>query len=381
MTNEWRQAAEEFAAWQTEQGVAAGTIRRRGFVVNGYAARAATGPWTPDSRCLEDFIATSPTPSSGRSTREALTAFYRWAAAHELCTFPDALLHRTVVKARRAHDFGVGVDPAWSEPVARWLDWLRAGSVTETALEMRRYQVTRLSRELTGSGPWDVTADDLAGWLAGYPEWKPETMRSYRAFLRSFYGWAHANGEIDKDPARLLRKVPSSIARPRPAAERVVENALSAADDCTYLALMLGAHAGLRRAEIAQVRTTDLIREFDGWSLLVHGKGRRERVVPLLDEVALRIREATAGWLFPNGQGGHVTPAHVGVIVRRVIEPGTTTHQLRHRFASAAYQATGDIRAVQELLGHASVATTQIYAQVGDQALRRAVFAAGRRGA
>ena len=380
MTDDWRQAAADFVAWQTEQGTAAGTIRRRGFVINRYAARTVRGPWDPDNRELETFQAGSPSPASERSVRDSLTAFYRWAAEQQRCAFPDALLHRTVARARRASTVGVGIDPAWSGPAGRWLEWLRAGGVTENVLSIRLYQLTRFSREMTGTAPWAVTTDDLAAWLAGYPDWKPETMRSYRAFLRSFYGWAHANGEIDRDPAKLLRKVPSSIARPRPAAETVVESALAAADDRTYLALMLGAHAGLRRAEIAQVRTTDLIREFEGWSLLVHGKGRRQRVVPLLDEVALRIREAPAGWVFPNGLGSHITPAHVGVIVRRVMAPGTTTHQLRHRFASAAYQATGDIRAVQELLGHASVATTQIYTQVGDQALRRAVLAAGRRG-
>jgi integrase len=57
------------------------------------------------------------------------------------------------------------------------------------------------------------------------------------------------------------------------------------------------------------------MRDAGGWSLLVHGKGQRERVVPLLDEIAQAIREAPRGWVFPNGEGTHITPAHLSKIM------------------------------------------------------------------
>lgn len=271
----------------------------------------------------------------------------------------------TIASTQRRH---------WTSATTQWMAWLTAGGAPRTTLELRAYQLTRIGREIP-IHPWDVTDRDLAAWLADH-DWSLETRRSYRAALRSFYGWAHASGLISVDPARLLRKVPAAQARPRPASERSISEALGRADDRQALALILGAHHGLRRGEIAVIHTDDLVEDSDGgWSLIVHGKGRKDRLVPLLDGTAQAIRAAPAGWLFPNGRGSHLTPAHVGVIIRRCFDGGTP-HQLRHRFASRAYQSTRDIRAVQELLGHASVATTQRYTAVADGALRRVLKAA-----
>lgn len=77
---------------------------------------------------------------------------------------------------------------------------------------------------------------------------------------------------------------------------------------------VLGAHTEIRRAEIAAVHTKDLICDPDGWSLVMHGKGSQEHIEPLLPEFAAIIRKAQPGWVFPNGMGGHLTPAHVGVL-------------------------------------------------------------------
>lgn len=381
MNGEWVESIEQFRGWQLRSGIAPSTVHSRGKVLHRLASRAPAGPWDLGDGDLT-AMQTGPGWSAltQRAARAALAAFYRWGQlnGHD---FPQSLEHRTKINAARAARSGVGCDERWSVPVNQWVDWLRAGGLPKTTLDLRTYQLTRFSRELTGHGPWDLTADDLAGWLSAQT-WARETLRSYRSALRSFYGWAHAAGMIPTDPARLLRKVPAVRAQPRPASEVAVEKAMGAADPRQYLAIMLGAHAGMRRAEISRVHTRDLLRDPCGWSLLVHGKGDKERVVPLLDEVAQAIRETPAGWLFPNGHGGHVTPAHLGKVLRSVLSPdGITPHQLRHRFASRAYQETHDIRAVQELLGHASVATTQVYTAVGGDSLRSVVLAAGRRGA
>ena len=74
--------------------------------------------------------------------------------------------------------------------------------------------------------------------------------------------------------------------------------------------------------------------------------------------------------------GGHLAPATVGIMVARELPGDWTCHTLRHRFASVAYRQDRDIRAVQELLGHTSVTTTQIYTAVPDGAKRRAAAAA-----
>ncbi len=269
----------------------------------------------------------------------------------------------------------VTIERQWLGLVGSWSDWLRAGGTSTEGLKLRRYQMLRLGHDLRAVPPDQVTGDLLADWMAD-KKWSRETLRSYRSAFRSFYGWMHASGRMGQDPARLLRKVPVPMAHPRPAAENVIEQALAAAGDRVYLMIMLGSRHGLRRAEISRVATNDLLRDPAGWSLLIHGKGGKERVVPLLDDVALVIRESPPGWVFPNGFGTHITPAHVGVLLRRSLPAGVTPHQLRHRFASRAYQQTMDIRAVQELLGHASVATTQRYTATAPDALRNAVRAA-----
>jgi integrase/recombinase XerC len=263
----------------------------------------------------------------------------------------------------------------WNDMIRDWMSWLQAGGISTEGQKLRQYQLTRIAQELKHLDPMTVTSDNLADWMSPH-DWSRETLRSYRSALRSFYGWAHASGRMDSDPARLLRKIPVPYAHPRPAAEVAIEQAIGKADARVYLMIMLGSRHGLRRAEISRVQTSDLLRDSSGWSLLVHGKGGKERAIPLLDEMAAAIREQPAGWVFPNGFGSHLTPAHIGVLLRRCLPQGTTPHQLRHRFASKAYQATHDIRAVQELLGHASVATTQRYTATAPDALRNAVRAA-----
>lgn len=265
---------------------------------------------------------------------------------------------------------------AWQEHIGDWVNWMKAGAVSRNTLSLRRYQLLRFAADHRRfGGPWSVTPDDMTRWISSH-DWSPETLRSYRSALRSFYGWGHASGLIDSDPARLLRKIVTPPPVPRPASEADVADALRCADARAWLMVMLGSRHGLRRCEIARVATTDLRLLDGGTDLIVHGKGNKERVVPVLDEVAAIIRAAPPGWLFPNGKGGPLSPAHVGVILRRLLADGVTPHQLRHRFASKAYSATKDIRAVQELLGHASVATTQRYVATSSESLRRAVMSA-----
>lgn len=375
---EWQTAIWDWQEAQVEEGIAASTLRKRAQWLVRLSAATRSGPWAISDAELQRFDAagsTRYTPKTWRQARSSTVAFFRWAqTAGRRADVPPSLLHRTTVESQAR----IRRLTAWNGPVAQWTDWLRAGGLPNTTVNLRLYQVQRFAREMGGADPWSITPDDLAGWLSSN-EWGRETLRSYRGGLRSFYGWAQASGFIKVDPSRLLRRVPAQPGKPRPASEEVIEAAMSGADGRQYLALLLGAHAGLRRGEIVKVHTADLMRERGGWSLLVHGKGSKDRVVPLLDEIAAIIREASEGWLFPNGLGDHISAGHLGVVLRPVLPMGTTPHQLRHRFASQAYQSTRDIRSVQELLGHASVATTQVYTAVGADALRTAVLAAGRR--
>ncbi|MCM3577457.1 tyrosine-type recombinase/integrase [Micrococcus luteus] len=263
----------------------------------------------------------------------------------------------------------------WDEALNHWTAWLRAADRASGTIKLRQSQVRRLAADVAPLGPWDVTADDLVAWL-GRPGWSADTRRSHRAAVRTFYGWATSTGRLTVDPAAALPSVKARPGRPRPAAEDVIADALAAADERDALMIRLGAHAGLRACEIATLHSRRLRRDLDGWTVTVLGKGGKVRDVPLSAELAGALRARPPGWAFPGRQDGHLSAAYVSRRLSWALGAGTTGHQLRHRFGSAAYRGERDLRAVQVLLGHASVATTQLYVAVPDGALRRAVLAA-----
>ena len=104
------------------------------------------------------------------------------------------------------------------------------------------------------------------------------------------------------------------------------------------------------------------------------GKGGVTRLVPLPDDVRDWLLSCH-GWAFPSPYGGHVQPDAITKRVKRATG-GRTPHSLRHRYATLAYAQSHDLRAVQRLLGHASIATTQLYVGSGLDEARAAASAA-----
>lgn len=259
--------------------------------------------------------------------------------------------------------------------VAAWTTWLRTAGRPDTTIGLRTYHVARIMREIE-TDPWSLTTQQLVDYL-GAQDWAPETRRSYRASLRVFYDWAQATGRRTDNPARLLPTVKVPRGQPRPTPEAVYRQALVDADTRTHVMLRLGAH-GLRRGEIAAVRRDHVETDLVGYTLRVKGKGGHVRMVPLLDEVARVLLAAPEGWIFPSPvrAGAHLTPHHVGKLVSAVLPDGWTCHTLRHRCATLAYWATGDLRGVQELLGHAKQDTTSVYTLPMPGAARRGIEAA-----
>lgn len=269
------------------------------------------------------------------------------------------------------------VPAEWRAAIEGWTVALRAAGRSPETIRTRTDHLRRAARALGGS-PWAVTEDQLIEWV-GVARWGRETRRSVYASLRGFWSWSMKAGRCSHSPAAGLPSVKPEDPRPAPVPDRAYRVAVLAADARELLILQLAAQAGLRRGEIAGVHARDLVEDLAGWSLVVHGKGDKDRLVPLPMALARAVERACAtggGWAFPGAVGGHLAPQTVGILASRLLPDGWTLHKLRHRFASRAYAGERDLIAVQRLLGHASVATTQRYVAPPADALRRAVEAA-----
>lgn len=195
-----------------------------------------------------------------------------------------------------------------------------------------------------------------------------QTRKGMRSSYRTFYSWAHAEGLIDVDPSFKLAtvRVPTTIARIAP--DDAVRHALEGATPTQRAILLLGRLGCLRRAEIASLH----MRNRDRGLLRVTGKGEKQRIVPCPPELlaALLALEQSQdfGFYFPGtGVEGHLHVDTIYMTIRTL--SGWNTHSLRHAGATAAYRSTKNIRAVQELLGHASSATTDRYLHTGEDEL------------
>lgn len=153
---------------------------------------------------------------------------------------------------------------------------------------------------------------------------------------------------------------------------------MASPDPRIALGSQLAAEAGLRRTEIAPVSTDDLIDDLLGRSIIVHGKGGKTRIVPLPESLdhalTIHVRDHSGeGWLFPGAVDGHISPTWIGKLINEALPKPWSLHCLRHRFATRLYQGTHDLVVVQQLLGHASVSTTQRYLALPSETLRHAV--------
>lgn len=270
------------------------------------------------------------------------------------------------------------VPPGWVGPLDMWRRALIAAGRSRETIATRTDHLRRASRAL-GDDPRAVTPAALVEWVGGQV-WARETRRSVYASLRGFWTWAQRRGLVDVDATVELPRVAPSPPMPRPAPEAVIEAAARDQHDRRLALIVLcAAELGMRRAEIAQVHAEDLARDLLGWTLRIKGKGGRPRDVPLTDDQASTLRLACgSGWMLPGRINGHLSARRVGELATEALAGHWTAHTLRHRAATTVYAATGDLVAVQQFLGHASVATTQRYVALPSARLRSAVATAAR---
>ena len=218
----------------------------------------------------------------------------------------------------------------------------------------------------------------------------PKSLQRRLSAIRSAFQWLLKHGRIVANPAAGIRapKAPRKLPQvldPDEAA-RLVEVPTDVPLGLRDRALLeLFYSSGLRLSELCQLRWHNL--DLDEGTVLVLGKGGKQRVVP----VGSHARRALAEWkaesqaasdapVFP-GRNGPITPRAVQLRLRHLAQrqglfKRVHPHLLRHSFASHVLESSGDLRGVQELLGHADIATTQIYTHLDFQHLAKVYDAA-----
>lgn len=287
---------------------------------------------------------------------------------------PDTAATKTTASATPSRSVRRDRAAAWATILADYRRYQIAAGHSPATRKLRMTYARMLADEV-GKHPHRVRTDDLVRFMANRTGLKPASRGVVLSCMRNLFAWMQTTGRRHDNPAVALPKVRVPAGVPRPCPERAVAAGLSVADQRTRLMIELAAFAGLRCAEIAAVHSSQLTYTADGPALTVTGKGGKTRTVPVSDELAAAIA-ARPGWTFPAPYSDtHIQPTTVGRLVARSLPEGWTAHTLRHRFASVAYRAERDLRAVQQLLGHNSIATTELYTAVPDDARRRAASA------
>ncbi|MAG68246.1 MAG: tyrosine recombinase XerC [Pseudomonadales bacterium] len=287
--------------------------------------------------------------------------------------------------------------------ISAFLDHLRIERrLSPRTLEAYRHDLIsldqhRAARELPG---WDqLDTQHLRHFIASQHQQglAPRSLQRLLSAIRSFYRFLQREGRAQQNPALDLRAPKAARPLPRTLDADLAAQLLDSPGEDDWLGrrdqamLELFYSSGLRLSELAGLDIADL--DLQQGEVRVTGKGNKTRVLPvgrmarraLQDWLSVRpASDQAAQPLFVSQRGSALTPRAIQLRLRRHgverIGQHLHPHMLRHSFASHMLESSGDLRAVQELLGHADISTTQIYthldfqhlAQVYDQAHPRA---------
>lgn len=284
--------------------------------------------------------------------------------------------------------------PAADPLIEQFLDslWLERGASRLTLAAYRR-DLASLAAHLTthDKTPADAGHGDLLGYLAAQVGLAPRSLARRLSALRGFYRYLLREGRITEDPSARIDSPRLGRPLPRTLSESDVERLLEAPGDASAQALRDGAMlellyaTGLRVSELVTLHLAQV--DLNRGVLVVLGKGARERLVPIGDTALMRLETYLAQGrsalldgrvsdaLFVTRRGGAMTRQafwhRLRAHARRAGLPQLPSpHTLRHAFATHLLNHGADLRAVQMLLGHADLSTTQIYTHVARERLK-----------
>ena len=246
--------------------------------------------------------------------------------------------------------------------------------------------------EMVGAGLARASTAQLARLGQGWSSLAPATLARKISALRQFFGFLVDEGLREDDPTHALPRPATRRPLPRILSHAEVERLFATAEEearddapaavrlLTLLEMLYG--SGLRASELVSLPLSAVPR--DAPFMTVTGKGGQARMVPVGQRARaalsrwLALREAGSAWLFPSGTG-HLSRVRLfqllkALAVRADLSPEKLSpHVLRHAFATHLLEGGADLRALQTLLGHADISTTQIYTHVDSARLVKLV--------
>lgn len=243
----------------------------------------------------------------------------------------------------------------------------------------------------------DVKLDDLRNFVAALVDIGISARSQSRILsgVRTFYKFLILDGYIEDDPTELLEWPKIGEHLPEVLSVEEVDRLEQACDlskwegqrNRTIIEVLFS--CGLRVSELINLRLSDLF--LDEKFIRVMGKGKKERLVPIsesavkelqywfMDRNLMKIKLGEEDFVFLNRRGGHLTRMMIFTIVRRLaeaarIEKTISPHTLRHSFATALLEGGANLRAIQDMLGHERISTTQIYTHIDMHTLREEIL-------
>ncbi|MBM3419838.1 MAG: site-specific tyrosine recombinase XerD [Bacteroidetes bacterium] len=282
----------------------------------------------------------------------------------------------------------MGKTEEWDIWIKRFSTYLKLEkSLSQNSIEAYTNDVVKLKRFMVnGLSPESVTYNDLRRFLATYGEENGNARTQSRLLsgIRAFYRYLLLENVIRENPASLIDSPRIGFRLPEVLAVEEIDRIIDAIDlskpeghrNKAIIETLYG--CGVRVSELVNIRLTDI--HTDEGYIVVTGKGNKQRLVPVSDKALTEIKLyletrnhlpviTDRNILFLNRRGKKLTRVMIFTIIRDLaaragIRKKISPHTFRHSFATHMVEAGADLRAVQEMLGHESILTTEIYTHI-----------------
>jgi integrase/recombinase XerD len=285
----------------------------------------------------------------------------------------------------------------WKQSIRNFETYLRLEkSLSDNSIEAYQNDVFKLEKYFIETGndisPNRVRYSDLKTFLVWYSENNKNTRTQSRVLsgIRAFFRFLLIEGEIEENPASLIESPKIGLKLPEVLSISEIDKIIDAIDlskpeghrNKAIIETLYG--CGLRVSELVNLRLTDI--HYGEEFVIVTGKGNKQRLVPVsrkaLKEIDIYKQDRNSlpviydqNILFLNRRGSRLTRAMIFTIIKDLaakagIRKNISPHTFRHSFATHMIEAGADLRAVQEMLGHESILTTEIYTHIDRSFLR-----------